>query len=243
MSTPSNRPPVASGKPGTSPARPSVVGGIFRVLAAHPRAVLIGAAIILGLTVILENWRPTKATLLVTDVSLPFMVWAIIFMALGYGTGKWIEWAWEQRRIRKGIYRPRLSPGALAAASVSLEERLEERLEKAPTEPGPAPQGTVSDTEPMTIIDRGPGAEPPVPKAGEVAVSSPPPGVGFSPAAEQAATAAPPPASGRRYEDYGDYDDYGDGGAPRRGAGGRRYGDYSDYADYDDGAARRGRRR
>ena len=239
MSTSPNRPPASGpARPGPAAARPTVLSGILRVLRAHPRAVLIGAAIILGLTVILENWRSTTATLLVTDVSLPFMVWAVIFMALGYGTGKWIEWAWEQRRIRQGLFRPRLSPGALAAASASLEERLEQRLEKSPTEP--APPATASDTEPMTIIDRGPGAEPPVAKAGEVAVSPPPPAVGFSPAAEQSAAAAPPPAGGRRYEDY---DDYGDGGAPRRGAGGRRYEDYGDYGDYDDGAARRGRRR
>jgi uncharacterized membrane protein YgcG len=213
--------------------------------------VLIGAATLLGLIVVLHNWRYTEAKLLIWTIKLPFILWAMIFMLVGYFTGKWIEWAIQQRRIRKGTYKPRRTAEELADASANLEGRLDK-----PDEPGAASD----DDEPATIIDRGesrprPGAqdgpveqvdyweEPKEPAEGDE--HTPPPGK-FSPAAQSAAGESGGKSregSGdrgyREYRDYGDsgggrYDDYGDSG------GGGRYGDYSDsggggrYGDYSD---------
>ncbi|MFH2005190.1 MAG: hypothetical protein ABI333_01255 [bacterium] len=221
----------------------------------HPRGVLIGAATLLGLIIVLRNWRWTKANLLVGDVELPFIVWALIFMLIGYLTGKWIEWGIQQRRIRRGTYKPRTSPDELADATATLEGRLER------TEEG--------EGDPATIIDRSGGGRPaahsaelPVERVDywEDAKDQPPerrpaPDGSFSPAAARAA-AEPPRGSrardeGRGYRDYGDYNDAGrhtdTGRYGDYADSGGRYDDYQDsgarYDDYQDGGARRGGRR
>ena len=214
----------------------------------HPRGVLIGAATLLGLIIVLRNWRWTKANLLVGDVELPFIVWALIFMLIGYLTGKWIEWGIQQRRIRKGTYKPRTSPDELADATATLEGRLERAEE--------------DDDDPATIIDRGGGRPPADSLDGPVKQvdyweedADRPPGErrpakegAFSPAAERAAAEPQRGDSrqrdeGRGYRDYGDYNDAGRRTDSGRYADYTDSGRYEDYSDYQDSGGRRGGRR
>lgn len=153
-SAPKNR------KTSTRPAGPGLAWRLWRFTLDHPKGVLIGSATLLGLIVVFQNWRPTTAYLLVTDVSLPFIVWALVFMLVGYLTGKWVEWAWRQRKIRKGTYKPKISAEALADAGANLDERLDrkeggsEGALRAGSKPG---DGEADAEDPATIIERGEG--------------------------------------------------------------------------------------
>ena len=225
-----------------APARsagPGLGYRIWRFVVEHPKGVLIGAATLLGLIVVFQNWRSTRAYLLVTDVALPFVLWALIFMVVGYLTGKWIEWGWRQRKIRKGTYKPRVSPEALADASASLEERLargESGEEGAPVSDA-ARAGVSGDQEdPSTIIDR--GGKAPLPEGPR---GAPDGRRGYSPVVEGAALGnAPSPRLhrgpgdryGGEYVDTGRYVDQGPG-QPVDQSGGR-YGDYGDAGRYVD---------
>jgi uncharacterized integral membrane protein len=152
---------------GNRPVKPPVIRRIWTYVVNHPKGVLIGSATLLGLIVVFQNWRSTPAFLLVTDVSLPFIVWALIFMVVGYATGKWLEWAWRQRKIRKGTYKPRVSAEDLADTSEKLGDRLEPSADEggapgadeaaaAPyAEPNAGSDGEPGeDLEPATLIDR-----------------------------------------------------------------------------------------
>lgn len=259
MSRRSDNPPSKSGR-GTRNAKvqPALIWRLWRLAVEHPRGVLIAAATLLGLIVVLGNWRPTRAKLLVWEPELPFIVWALIFMLVGYLTGKWIEWALMQRKIRKGTYKPRVTAEDLADTTAALDESLP----AADSEP---------DDDPATIIDRsGSVAKPeatsdsPVEKmdywdetgpntkdagsdrfdARDLPDRSRSRGGGYTPAPERSGPAPSRHRSDRGADGgrYGDYADYQDGGGKR---GGGRYGDYNDYADYQDGGSRRsgGRRR
>jgi uncharacterized integral membrane protein len=271
MSRRRDKPPPRAGRSSrNAKVKPSLIYRLWRLAVEHPRGVLIAAATLLGLIVVLRNWEPTRAKLLVWEPELPFIVWALIFMLVGYLTGKWIEWAIGQRRIRKGTYRPRASAEDLAGTAAALDEKLAD---------------TAKDEEdPATIIDRrGQDTDAPDDAAVErvdywddadgrpddrapdrigdrdVPARSRSRSGEYSPAAQR--TAGPAPSryrgdrGGDRYGDYndygeveryGDYGDYQDGGG-RRGGGrdGGRYSDYSDYSDYQDGGGRRsdGRRK
>ncbi len=250
--------------------KPHLLFRLWRMAVEHPKGVLIAAATLLGLIVVLGNWRPTRAKLLVWEPELPFIVWALIFMLVGYLTGKWIEWALMQRRIRKGTYKPRVSAEDLAGTTADLDDKL-------PSEPA-------DEEDPATIIDRSaskskpthsdsaiktvdywdegdepPGDRPParlddrdVPDRGRSRSED------YVKAGDHRGDA---PSryrkerdSGGRYNDYNDYQDsggrysdysdYADSGGGRRSGGGR----YSDYNDYQDSSGGRrggsgGRRR
>ncbi len=251
---------------GNARVKPSLAYRLWRLAVEHPRGVLIAAATLLGLIVVLGNWRPTRAKLLVWEPELPFILWALIFMLVGYLTGKWIEWALMQRRIRKGTYKPRATAEDLADTTASLDERL------------PAED---DEEDPATIIDRsGKGQQPkdspdaPVKQvdyweeadgraddreldrldARDVPGRSRSRTGDYSKAANHASGPAPSRyredrSEGRRYSDYNDYADYQDGGgrsgSARRPASGRHdsgrdSGRYNDYADYQDGGSRGG---
>lgn len=144
---------------------PGLAWKLWRFIVDHPKGVLIGGATLLGLIVVFQNWNPTRAYLLVAPVSLPFILWALIFMLVGYLTGKWIEWGWRQRRIRKGTYKARVSPEELADAAASLEGRLEHGVEGPAPRVGPALGGATSGAgptadieDPATLIERRDGA-------------------------------------------------------------------------------------
>jgi uncharacterized integral membrane protein len=152
---------------GNRPVKPPVIRRIWTFIVNHPKGVLIGSATLLGLIVVFQNWRSTPAFLLVTDVSLPFIVWALIFMVVGYATGKWLEWAWRQRKIRKGTYKPRVSAEDLADTSAQLGGRLEAGADgdegregweggmEPRLEPGMEPGlEAEEDLDPATLIDR-----------------------------------------------------------------------------------------
>ncbi len=220
---------------------------LWRLGVEHPKGVLIAGATLLWLIVVLGNWRPTKAKLLVWEPELPFIVWAMIFMLVGYLTGKWIEWAIDQRRIRKGTYKPRVSPEDLAGTAAALEERL--------PQPDGAEEATPSpdrEEEPATIIDRsarsgrpsapsdgavhsvdywaegskGPEPAPPQPAPPRLGDRGLPERRRARPDAyAEVGAGAVEPASTRRRRGGGRYGDYADAG------GSGRYGDYGDYAD------------
>ncbi len=249
--------------------KPSLAYRLWRLGIEHPRGVLIAAATLLGLIVVLGNWRPTRAKLLVWEPELPFIVWALIFMLVGYLTGKWIEWAIAQRQIRKGTYKPRVTAEDLADTTASLDEKM------------PATEDDGED--PATIIDRGGASQPPQEPA-----DAPLKQVDYWDDADErsdqhapdrlegrdlpgrdhsrgdnyvkSADRGPGPVSSRYRDDraeggrYNDYADYQDGGG-RSGSGrrpdsgrysddggrrgGGRYGDYGDYADYADSGSSR----
>ena len=66
----------------------------------------IALGVLLAVILVIGNLRSASVFLLVGDVSLPLIAWALIFAVLGYATGKWIEWSlrWRQalRVARKG---------------------------------------------------------------------------------------------------------------------------------------------
>lgn len=232
---------------------------LWRLAVEHPRGVLIAAATLLGLIVVLGNWRPTRAKLLVWEPELPFIVWALIFMLVGYLTGKWIEWALMQRRIRKGTFKPRATAEDLASTAAALDEKLLPVAEGEPEE-DPAtlidrsgkslrpPAATDSPVERMNYWDEaGPTGKDEAP--GRLGARPMPDrsrsrGGGYTPAPERPGPAPSRHRGARTRDDgrYGDYADYQDSGAR---SGGVRYDDYNDYADYPDGTSRRdgGRRR
>ncbi len=245
------------------PVKPPLGRRLWHLIINHPKGVLIGAATLLGLIVVFQNWRSTPAFLLVTDVSLPFVVWALVFMVVGYATGKWLEWGWRQRKIRRGTYKPRVSPEDLANAAASLEERREDVAGERTV---PADGEEPDEDEPATMIDRSrsgkagdsippvervdyweeppPGAdggpEPRVDHAGVPTEASGSaeghrrPAGDWSPAARHAARAADRARRGRRGDGPRDYQDGGRYGDYQDGG---RYGDYQDsgrYGDYQD---------
>jgi uncharacterized integral membrane protein len=219
--------------------KPSLGYRLWRLAVEHPRGVLVAAATLLGLIVVLGNWRPTRAKLLIWEPELPFIVWAMIFMLVGYLTGKWIEWAILQRRIRKGTYKPRATAEDLADTAASLNEKL------------PATDDD-DDGDPATIIDRSGQAKVP-----QDSSDAPVKQVDYWDEAEGRTDDRPsdrleardlPSRSRSRSGDYSKAADQGSGPAPSRyrddrpgdggGGGGGRYNDYSDYADYQDGGGR-----
>lgn len=234
---------------------------IWRFVLDHPKGVLIGAATLLGLIVVFQNWTPTTAYLLVAPVKLPFIVWAMVFMVVGYATGKWIEWGWRQRKIRRGTYKPKVSAEDLAETAAALDERRkgEGGAERSGARTEPVAGAVVDVEDPATMLDRGgPRAgrshDRPVERVdyfsdagegggprGKLASGergSVEPGGriagGFSPAAEQAAQGSGPAPRYRKGEG-GRYADYGDHGAGPRREGRRDSapagGRYADYGD------------
>lgn len=262
MSRRRDKPPPKAGRfTRNAKVKPSLIYRLGRLAVEHPRGVLIAAATLLGLIVVLGNWEPTRAKLLVWEPELPFIVWALIFMLVGYLTGKWIEWAIEQRRIRRGTYKPRVSAEDLANTTAALDDQL--------------PATDKDEEEPATIIDRSGSSKKPLdpPDApveqvdywgdgDDQANERAPHRLGernlrkhprsrdgaYSPAQERADGPAPSRHRGEQgghgdhYNEYNEYGDYQDSGSRR---GGGRYSDYNDYGDYNDGGSRRsgGRRR
>lgn len=205
--------------------KPSMLYRFWRLAVEHPKGVLIAAATLLGLIVVLGNWRPTRAKLLVWEPQLPFIVWALIFMLVGYLTGKWIEWAIQQRRIRKGTYKPRVSAEDLADTTKDLEEKL--------------PNAGEDEEDPATLIDRsGKVSRPQAASDGAVETVD-----YWDDGAGRGADRGPDRLGGRdlpqrgrpRSGEYAAAGDRSSGPAPSRYRGDREAGRYADYSDYSDG--------
>ncbi len=69
-------------------------------LKTHRKATFVGIVVVLGVILLFQNTHPVRTNLFFWSLQLPLVVWALIFVAIGYFVCVGHGWA-RQRRLKR----------------------------------------------------------------------------------------------------------------------------------------------